>query len=248
MHWMLNWLCHLQRKEGLRLPVLGKRATGPSNELLPALGLQPMSYDRFALSMERYLPPASIPIVHQWLVPHRIKLKITKPRSSKLGDFRLEKGATAPQISVNGNLNPYAFLITLTHEIAHLQDFLNRGTLREAHGDSWKQCYTQLLLELRHHHIFPEDILPAIDRHIAQPKAASCSDPRLLDALRRYDLHHTIRLKDLPESAHFSLSNGRVFKRGELRRTRYKCQEISSNKWYLIHGEATVEPLDEKIS
>jgi hypothetical protein len=148
-----------------------------------------MSKEAFANGLGKYLPPSSIDIVHAWLLPHRVKLKITKPRTSKLGDFRVRSKKAPSEISVNGNLNPFAFLITLTHEIAHLKDFETRGTLREAHGAHWKKEYSKLLIELRQASVFPADILPAIDEHIHRPKAASCSDARLLDALREYDPH-----------------------------------------------------------
>ena len=199
-----------------------------------------MSKEAFSQGLSKYIPSEAIDIVYGWLEPHRIKLKISKPRTTKLGDFRVRSRHAPAQISVNGNLNPYSFLITLTHEVAHLKDYEQRGHLREAHGPTWKEHYIGLLAELRATKAFPEDLIPALDQHMRRPKAASCSDPNLLDALRLYDDHQSLRLKDLQEGANFTLSNGRVFQRGPLRRTRYKCLETSSNRWYLIHGEAEV--------
>jgi SprT protein len=203
-----------------------------------------MSKDLFSKKMMPYMPEEAISLVYSWLEPHNIRLKITKPRRSKLGDFRV-KGRKEPAIiSVNGNLNPFSFLITLTHEVAHLKDFDERKTLREAHGANWKRIYSNLLSEVINTGAFPYELHPALHRHINNPKAASCSDAVLLDALRQYDDEPKARLKELEEGAQFLLSNGMRFERGELKRTRYKCQELNSKKWYLVHGEAEVIKVD----
>lgn len=199
-----------------------------------------MSERDFRNHLAKYIPAPSIPIVYSWLVPHQIKLKISKPRTSKLGDFRITSRKGPAQISVNGDLNPYSFLITLTHEVAHLKDFDVKGHLRQAHGPTWKAHYKDLLIQLLDEGVFPDDLIPALHRHIDRPKAASCSDPQLLEALRTYDENPSLRLKDLHEGAVFQLSNGRTFERGNLRRTRFKCLEISTQRWFLIHGEAQV--------
>jgi len=199
-----------------------------------------MSKERFKKQLGPYLPEASLDLVFEWLKEEPVRLKITKPRSSKLGDFRVNSLKGPAQISVNGNLNPYSFLITLTHEIAHYRDFVERRHLRNAHGEHWQRHYRKLLMELQEAMEFPADLKSALDQHIARPKAASCSDPKLNDALRKYDSNPGIRLKDLHEKARFTLSTGREFVRHELRRTRYKCQEVKTGKWYLIHGEVEV--------
>lgn len=200
-----------------------------------------MILDEFVKKMGRYIPESSAPIVFNWLSQYPCNIKITKPRTSKLGDFRAERGKQ-PVITVNGNLDPEAFLITLTHEIAHLVDFHNRKSLRDPHGAEWKAAYTKLLDELVKKNVFPNALVPAINRHISSPKAASCSDPSLTLALRNHEGKKTLLLKDLPENETFALKQGRVFLKGELRRTRYRCKEISTGRMYLIHMLSEVEP------
>lgn len=219
---------------------MGRFAFTPSSQDRPT-GMKP---EAFAHTMARYIPENSIETVYNWIAPHGILLKITKPRTSKLGDFKIPTHNSKAAISVNGNLNPYAFLITLTHEVAHLFDYKQRQTLRDAHGSNWKNIYSQLLEELLNLNVFPESLKPALWRHIQNPKAASCSDPMLLDALRAYDEKASILLKEVDEGALFALTNGRVFRKGTLRRTRYKCLEIQSNRWFLVHAEAEIIPVD----
>ena len=152
------------------------------------------------------MPEEAINLVYSWLEPHNIRLKITKPRRYKLGDFRVKSRKEPAIISVNGNLNPFSFLITLTHEVAHLKDFDERKTLREAHGANWKRIYSNLLAEVINTGAFPNELHPALQRHINNPKAASCSDAVLLDALRQYDDEPKARLKELEDGGMVSKS------------------------------------------
>lgn len=201
-----------------------------------------MSAEAFTQKMSAYMPEEACPIIFHWLQEYPARLRITKPRTSKLGDFRVENSERVPLITVNGNLNAYAFTITLTHEIAHLVDYTMRKTLRDPHGTSWKKVYSHLLHELLQAHVFPQGLEQFIAQHIASPKAASCSDPKLMEALREYDDEKPIILKELPAGTTFALPGGRVFEKGELRRTRYRCKEISSGKYYLVHGQSEVNP------
>jgi SprT protein len=200
-----------------------------------------MIEDAFVKKMQRYMPERICRIIYSWLVKYPVKVRISKPRKTKLGDYRIGGNRKQPIISVNGDLNPYAFTVTLTHEIAHHVDFLQRKTLESPHGSSWKSVYSDLLLELLAADAFPDILTPAIARHIKNPKAASCSDPVLLRELRAYDLEPKTVLSDLPEGAEFIIvSNQRLFQKGKLKRTRFLCTEIQTNKRFMVHGECEV--------
>ena len=73
-------------------------------------------------------------------------------------------------------------------------------------------------------------------------KASSCSDPKLVKALRLFsEVDENVQyLDELPTEAEFEL-NGKVFRKGALRRKRYLCLEVKSNKKYLISSTAEVE-------
>src|SRR5690606_4091255 len=104
-------------------------------------------------------------------------------------------------------LNPYSFVITFTHEVAHLIDYTQRRSLQNPHGESWKEVYKKLLFELLEAEVFPEAIRSSIERHIHSPKAASCSDPNLLKTLRQFDKNAILTLNDIPNGSKFLLSN-----------------------------------------
>src|ERR1017187_1881109 len=77
--------------------------------------LRPLNTDIF----RSYIPEQSIEYVLNWFLEHKVRLRISLNRSSKSGDYRPAHQNLPPRISVNNNLNPYDFLITLVHEMAH---------------------------------------------------------------------------------------------------------------------------------
>ena len=203
-----------------------------------------MDKGSFVRHFSRYVPPRAAELFYEWTHGEPVNYRITRPRSSKLGDFRAPRKHEPARISINGNLNRYSFMVTFTHEFAHYLDFKQRQTLRNPHGASWKNIYGQLLTRLLHEGLFPQDLRPVIARHIQNPKAASCSDPELNAALRDHDDSPLPMLKDLVDNSYFQLTNGMTLRKGPLRRTRYRCQDVDSGRWYLVHGHAEVIALD----
>src|ERR671921_814126 len=89
-------------------------------------------------SLEDFIPEGSAPFVFEYLKKYKVHLTITRGRKSVLGDYRHAIGNKNHRISVNGNLNRYAFLITLIHELAHLVTFMKFGNEVSSHGREWK--------------------------------------------------------------------------------------------------------------
>ncbi|GAB4374825.1 MAG: hypothetical protein Kow0075_00780 [Salibacteraceae bacterium] len=201
-----------------------------------------MDFAEYKRRLSAFIPEKALLPTYRWWQDEPFKLVIAKPRKSKLGDFRVKTGRDCPTISINRDLNPYAFLITLAHEYAHLLDFKSRRSLKNPHGRFWKTHYSKLLRELSDEGVFPDDILPALVKHIEAPSASSCADPHLLRALNLYNTASSsaVYLEELPEGADFTLENGRVFIKGKRRRTRYRCRELTTGKHYLIHHLAQV--------
>ncbi len=186
--------------------------------------------------LQHYLPAAAAAPVLILLQRYKVHLTITRERKSVLGDYRHAYRDAAHRISVNGNLNPYAFLITLVHELAHLVTFLEFGNRVAAHGREWKQVYKMLLLQFLEMDIFPADILSTLQLSLHNLPASSCADEGLMRTLRRYDKKEegSLLVEDLPEGALFSLGDGKVFKKGPRLRKRFQCVEIKTGKLYLF--------------
>lgn len=193
-----------------------------------------------------YIPQDALAIVTNWFNQYNFHLRITKSRATKLGDFRPSLDHKPHRISVNGDLNPYHFLITLTHEVAHLVTWLKYKNRVLPHGIEWKNTYVELINELLMQVYFPIQLKEVLLRHINNPKASTCSDPKLYKALKQFDLDNTRQfLEELEEGSIFKLRKNRVFKKGVKRRSRFECVEIKSNKKYLIQGHAEVIKLGD---
>jgi SprT protein len=192
--------------------------------------------------LENYVPQSSLPILHKWFAQRPFELRIKKKRVTKFGDFRASLKNETSKISVNANLNQYAFLITLTHEFAHHLIWKKHGHKVKAHGLEWKTEFATLMNVLIAKNIFPEHLAIVLQKHMKNPAASSARDVKLINELKKYDVpSNSIHLLELPEGTQFILNNKRVFIKGKKRRTRFLCKEIITKKEYLIHGIAEVE-------
>ena len=194
-----------------------------------------------------YLPKEYVAYVLQLLSDHPVRFKIVKPRKTKLGDFRAGGKNEKHQITINGNLNPYSFLITTLHEFAHLIAFNTYGKRIAPHGEEWKEAFTNLLIPIIESGDLPKDIENSILKSLTRIKASSCTDIQLQRTLMRYDSisDDTFTLESLDKNSTFAL-NGKVFVKGNLRRTRYLCKDVESKKEYLVHALAQVIKLENE--
>lgn len=197
-------------------------------------------------SLEAFLPPQTFPAVLEYLHQYKVHLTIARERRSILGDYRHRTHHHTHRISINGNLNPYAFLITLLHELAHLLTFEQWGNKVQSHGPEWKRVFGQLLAQFIQHKIFPHDIEAALQHSITNPAASSCADMGLLKTLRRYDTKKKegILVEDLAHDAFFKTSDGKVFQKGAKARKRFKCIEVATGRLYLFSPVYEVLPID----
>jgi hypothetical protein len=191
--------------------------------------------------LEKYIPQKAVISVEHLLQTYNVHLKIVNQRKTKHGDYRpLPNGGH--QITVNSNLNPYKFLITLIHEIAHVLVFVKYKNTVKPHGIEWKLTFQQLMLPLINPHIFPDQLLPYIANHFKNPKASSDTDAKLSIALKRYDVATNKNyIFELELGTLFSTPDGRVFRKGNKLRKRYLCKEVSTGKEYVFQPNAQVE-------
>jgi hypothetical protein len=140
-------------------------------------------------------------------------------------------------------------LVTLLHELAHLLTFDNYGHRVMAHGKEWKQEYSKLLALFLLHKIFPADIKKALLKSLQNPAATTCGEEHLTRILRKYDPPTTKKgwslIEELSGGSLFKTRDGRVFKRMEKLRKRYKCIELKTGAVYLFNALYEVEVLGE---
>ena len=202
--------------------------------------------DKFQEIISKYVPKNAISYcVEQWKA-YPFSFRVTRQRRSKIGDYRFNKIKGHHEISVNGNLNPYAFLLTFMHEVAHLIHYKNYGNNHPPHGNAWKKIFQELMRPIQTQDVFPAEILTQLIRHMKNPKASSQSDPVLSKLLRLYDMERITTdpyLEELSEGDVFVL-NGRTYTKIKKRRTRSLCVEEKTGRKYLISEMAQVKSID----
>ncbi len=193
--------------------------------------------------LQQFLPDGTYEPVLQYLQQYHVHLTVAKERKSILGDYRHRTHHTNHRISVNGNLNKYAFLITLLHELAHLLTFEQFGNRVQAHGQEWKKIYGSILDQFIKHKNLPVDIESILLKSLKNPAASSCAEDDLVRVLRKYDdPKSNVRLmEELPERALFRIADGRVFQKGEKMRKRFKCVDVKNGRMYLFSPVYEVE-------
>ena len=168
--------------------------------------------------------------------------KVRKARATKLGDYRHDRQLNTYTLSINNDLNPYAFLITYLHEVAHLMANRKYGSHLQPHGKEWKDCFREVARPILNNTVFTPQMLAVLEKHLKNPKATHCSDPALYEALRSYDQDSDkILLKEVSSYALFEFKK-RTFRKLCKKRTRYVCEEIPDKKNYLISEWAEVKP------
>lgn len=191
--------------------------------------------------LAKYIPPNAVEPVFQLIKEYGVHLKIVNERKTRHGDYRKMLDGRL-QITVNGSLNSYRFLITLIHEIAHLKAFKEFGSQIKPHGKEWKRTFTYLMLPFIHPKIFPQDLLPYLARHFKNPKASSDTDAQLSIKLKTYDIPNNKNyIFELPLGSIFKIYNGKMFKKGHQRVKRFECVEMNTGKVYLFQPNAEVQ-------
>jgi hypothetical protein len=199
--------------------------------------------------LKPFIPESSFTLVSKWMQMYPVQIKISGARVTKLGDYRSPHGKNKfHKISVNRSLNKYSFLITLTHEFAHLLCYEKYQNRVAPHGDQWKQFYKDLIFELLESKIFPSDIEFELTKSIiGNVYASSSSEKELQKALSIHNTHEEtgIMLEELPDNSKFKIHNAKVFQKGEKIRTRYKCYCLTNKRWYFVSPIARVIPIEE---
>ncbi|WP_435137510.1 SprT-like domain-containing protein [Formosa sp. A9] len=194
-------------------------------------------------TLKPYIPEHAYPRVLTLLQHDNLSVFVKQERKTRHGDYRRLPNGTH-QITVNSNLNPYRFLITLIHEIAHFEAFKNYGRHIKPHGKEWKITFQHLMLPFLNPDVFPNQLLPLLAKHFKNPKATSDTDAVLALALKQYDENSDkTYIFEVPIGSLFQIYNGRRFKKGKKRVKRYECVELKTGKLYLFNPNVEIEIL-----
>lgn len=192
-----------------------------------------------------HFPADAVEAVSRLLKDYRIALSVRPDRLSKLGDFRPAANGAPHRISVNASLNVYETLLVFLHEVAHLFVFEQCGSRCRAHGSEWKEHYGRLIRLFAGNGCFHGSLNDMLTSYSYRVKASGvAADPELVRALGLFDTgNDDLRwklLEDLPGDVVFRSRNGRLFRKEERIRKRYRCLCLDNRRHYLIHPAAKV--------
>lgn len=195
--------------------------------------------------LNRFLPEGTVEYVADLILNYETHFRIAKKRKTKLGDYRSPRNGKGHYISVNGDLNKYAFLITAIHEFAHLTTYNKYGHKAAPHGLQWKQEFKLLFNPIFELTNLPEDVTLAMTNYLKNAKASSCSDDKLSRVLKRYDKkNNALLVEHLKIGEKFKLK-GKSFVKGKKLRKYYLCQDLISGRDYRVLGLAEVESIND---
>ncbi|MEC8090209.1 MAG: sprT domain-containing protein [Bacteroidota bacterium] len=176
---------------------------------------------------------------------HPVSIRVVNPRRTKHGDFRKFPDGRL-QISLNKMDNPYRFLITFIHEWAHWLVMQQHPFRTQPHGLIWKQTFKMQMLPFLQDHIFPENLLGLLAKHMMNPKATLDADTQLAIALKQYDPANDKNfIFELETGTRFQSSNGKIYELGQLRRKRYACIELATKRTYLFAAHSEVKIVEK---
>lgn len=189
----------------------------------------------------RFVPASAVEYCAKLYEQLGFEFKIKKSRQTKLGDFRYDPKTKKSTITINNDLNPYAFLITYLHEVAHHLTFKEFKRSVKPHGSEWKNCFKHISRPVLNEATFPPNVLNTLKGYFRNPKAASCSDPELFKALQFFDSDKPEKTLDsIPMNTVFKFRS-KIYRKIEKKRTRWLCEELPSQKRYLIPGMVAIE-------
>lgn len=174
-----------------------------------------------------------------------ILIEIKKNRKTKHGDFSVDKNGNK-KITINSDLNPYRFLITLLHELSHFFVFKHSGYGVKPHGIEWKSMFKNILLPVLNDKIFPGEILKPLAVYTINPKASTDSDTELCHALNQFNNVKKNYISELEINSKFFGTNGRKYILNRKLRKRFQCTEITTKKIYLFNPNAEIKRSYEK--
>lgn len=201
--------------------------------------------DNFKKGLAKYVPAEAVNPLFDFMAEHKVHLHITRERFSKLGDYRWPQPQHRyHEISINGNLNKYHFLMVLLHEMAHLDTWLQYKNSIQPHGHEWQANYARLInLYLP---LFPTDVSVLLQRYTARIPLSRTIEKQIDAQLRHYNPDYTpsqdITLNDLTPGTRFHIASrpDHHFVAAEKRRTRWICRCLEDGRQYLVSGTAQV--------
>jgi len=189
-------------------------------------------------SLEKYLPQNTLLYLKKWFSSHYIRIKVTKNRNSKLGDYHKLRD-NSHEITINSTLAPQLFFFVLTHELAHLIAFEKFGRKIAPHGTEWKHTFREMLLESID--VYEEDLKPIIIKFSRSPKANFMASP---DLVKYFHIENQdddeVYIEKLSKGENFIYRDEKYLLEGLIKKN-YLCMNLATGRKYSFKPLARVK-------
>lgn len=204
-----------------------------------------MNKDDVRQALRNRIPRKALEKCVNLIIRYQIDFRVSPSRHSKYGDYQAPHRGQTHKITVNEDLNKYAFLITFIHEVAHLTTWQKYTRVKFPHGMQWKNEFSRLMQFHLGNKIFPGTIVSALQKYLQNPAATCCCDLQLQKALHQYDIRKRgwKLLEDIEYNTPFLISNGRMFIKRKLLIKNFECIEMNKRHTYLINPLMIVKPI-----
>ena len=156
------------------------------------------------------------------------------------------------RITINDDLNPYAFLTTFLHELAHAATWdRHRGRRRlRPHGPEWKAEFGGILRPVVEQAVLPAAVTAALARYAPEPRSGHLHRPgaRAGPGRVRPAAGGTRAGRGAGRGDVLPPGRGTIFRAGRMIRSRRACFEQPGGREYRVHGLALVEPIEPPAS
>lgn len=192
--------------------------------------------------LARYLPEEAVEFVARKIDEENVLFKITKPRSTKFGDYTRNAATGHHQITVNGGLHPIRFLMVTLHEFSHLYVCKQYGGKVAAHGKEWRKMFARQLREAEAWNCIPEVLSEVLEDYKEEIPPNFFQYPEVVMAMEAIEHQHENEclLSSLQVGDTFLFRKQSWLLQKKMR-TRCKCSHLRSGLTYIISCSAWVE-------
>ena len=181
--------------------------------------------ERSMKAVTPHLPDGWQAAVREMLATNPILVQVVRHRKTKHGDHQVTGKREFSIITVNASGNPWQFVLTLLHEIAHAEVAHHAIRRVAPHGKEWKSAFRRVLYD--HRYLFPADLAAPVMDYARNPTYSADSHGALASALRRHDtLDLRPTVQELALGQRFSLDGKTILIRGQLLRKWFKCTTV----------------------
>lgn len=193
-------------------------------------------------ALKIHMSPKQIEFVLPYFIERKLKMHIKTEKNSYKGLCRMPLNASDYyKITVCRTDNEDLFFLVFLHEVAHMEVNIKYGRKVLAHGMEWSNTFRALIIQSIKNSCFNDYSAKVLTDFLSKGVLITTAKMHKIEALIENNSNpDIIRVLQVPENALFILQGGKIFKKCERIKTRYRCIDVKTGKAYRVHPNAPV--------